>query len=203
MRLFLMMIMKSIEPANLKSKNKPLILKIIFGVLFMFGFCYLLVPVYSLVCKREGINGRGAFQDNRRNNLLIDTTRTITVQFTTTIHGNLDFQFRPLIKRLEIHPGETKKVYFYAENNSDKMLTVQAVPSIAPGEAAKYLKKTQCFCFTQQSFLKNERVDMPVIFHVDPEIPKHIHYLTLNYTLFDASNFVKKGPQATEGRIEI
>ena len=44
---------------------------------------------------------------------------------------------------------------------------------------------------------------MPVIFHIDPEIPKDINYLTLNYTLFDASLYLKKEKHFTVGRIEI
>ncbi len=183
--------------------NKRLIITILIGVVLMFGFAYLLVPLYSLVCKQAGINGRSATQDSDDAALGIDRSRTVTVQFMTTIHGDLHFQFRPLITHIDIHPGETKQVYFYAENDTGHTITVQAIPSIAPGEAAKYLKKTQCFCFTQQTFRKNEKVDMPVIFHVDPEISKKIDYLTLNYTLFDATQYIKKGKHFTKGRIEL
>ncbi|OGO93333.1 MAG: cytochrome c oxidase assembly protein [Coxiella sp. RIFCSPHIGHO2_12_FULL_44_14] len=180
-----------------------LLLKLILGVLFMFGFAYMLVPLYTLVCKKTGINGKGYSRDFTETTTAIDFSRTITVQLTTTVQGTLPFQFHPLIKKINVHPGETKKIYFYAENNSGKRITVQAIPSIAPGEAARYLKKTQCFCFTQQIFAKKERVDMPVIFHIDPEIPPYITYLTLNYTLFDATLFPKKAKQNVQGRIQL
>ena len=39
-------------------KNKVLLIKLSLGVLFMFGFAYMLVPLYSLVCKQWGINGK-------------------------------------------------------------------------------------------------------------------------------------------------
>jgi cytochrome c oxidase assembly protein subunit 11 len=188
---------------QIKRKNKRLLWKLAAGILVMFGFCYMLVPIYNLVCKEAGINGRSNFQDTANAASMIDQSRTITVTFLTTIHGNLPFKFKPLIHSITVHPGETKEVYFYAENESNLPLTVQAVPSIAPGLAAKYLKKTQCFCFTQQSFVKGERVDMPVIFHIDPEIPKNVAYLTLNYTLFDASQYLKKAPHFTKGRIDL
>lgn len=182
--------------------HKRLTLKLLIGVVAMFGFAYALVPLYSLVCKQVGINGRSSTKDAAGSGL-IDTSRNITVRFITTIHGALPFQFRPLVKTITLHPGETRQVYFYAENDTGKMITVQAVPSIAPGEAAKYLKKTECFCFTQQTFAKGEKVDMPVIFHIDPEIPKDITYLTLNYTMFNATKFIKKQKHFTTGRIEI
>lgn len=59
-------------------------------------------------------------------------------------------------------------------------------------DAARFLKKTQCFCFTQQYFFKGEKADMPVYFFIDPEIPKNIKEVTLSYTLFDATGFIKK-----------
>ena len=189
--------------SHLNRKNRRLMIKIIIGVIFMFGFCYALVPLYTLVCKQAGINGKSSLRDSDVSDGFVDKSRTVTIQFTTTIHGNINFKFRPLITRLEIHPGETKEVYFYAENDTGHSITVQAIPSIAPGIAAKFLKKTQCFCFTQQVFNKKEKADMPVIFHIDPEIPKDINYLTLNYTLFDASLYLKKEKHFTVGRIEI
>lgn len=190
-------------PPSIKRKNKRLVLQILAGVMLMFGFCYALVPLYTLVCKEVGINGKSFSQVADFSNPTIDNSRTLTVQFTTIVHGNLNFKFYPMVNHIDIHPGETKTVYFYAENNTGHLITAQAIPSIAPGVAAKYLKKTQCFCFTQQTFKDNEKVEMPVIFHLDPEIPKDIHYLTLNYTLFDASQYLKKQKHFTAGRIEI
>lgn len=189
---------------DVKLKNKRLIRKIIVGVIFMFGFCYLMVPLYSLVCKQAGINGRGAFRATDDPSIKVDTTRTIEVEFSTMVHGNLAMQFRPLIHHINIHPGQTKEVYFYAQNDTGQNITVQAVPSIAPGEAAKYVKKTECFCFTQQTFVKGEKADMPVIFRIDPDVPEEVKFVTLNYTMFDATNFIKKNQkQLSKGRVEL
>jgi cytochrome c oxidase assembly protein subunit 11 len=60
-----------------------------------------------------------------------------------------------------------------------------AVPSVAPGTAARYFNKTECFCFTEQQFGPNEVRDMPVIFIVDPDLPAHVETVTLSYTFFD------------------
>ncbi len=102
-----------------------------------------------------------------------------------------------------IHPGERKLVYFYAQNNSAQGITVQAIPSITPDESAKYLKKTQCFCFTQQYFAPGEKADMPVYFYLEPSLPKSIKEVTLSYTLFDATAYLKKQKHYTQGRIEV
>lgn len=190
---------------DLKQQNRKLTRRLLIGVLFMFGFCYMLVPLYRLVCKREGLNGQAVRSATLVNpDMQVDTSRVIHVYFTTTVNGGLGFQFRPLQRQIDIHPGERKLVYFYAENQTGRELTVQAIPSITPVDAARFLKKTECFCFTQQYFLKNERADMPVYFFVEPNIPKGIKDITLSYTLFDATAFKGKTlPAGQKGRIRL
>lgn len=188
-----------------RKSHKRLTLILVCGVFFMFGFCYMLIPLYELVCKKEGINGKGANSAVKvAPGMKVDYSRTIKVTFLTQIHGTLKFKFIPLVKHLEIHPGERKLIYFYAENQTGHELTAQAIPSVTPTDAARFLKKTQCFCFTQQYFFKNEKADMPVYFFIDPEIPKEIKEVTLSYTLFDASNYIKKNQkQESKGRISL
>lgn len=188
-----------------RKKNKRLITILVCGVFFMFGFCYMLVPLYQLVCKQTGINGQSvrsaAVYDKT---MQIDKTRTIKVTFSTVLHGALNFKFIPLQHTVMIHPGERKLVYFYAENNTGKGITVQAIPSITPIDAARFLKKTECFCFTQQYFYSKEKADMPVYFFIDPDISRDIKEVTLSYTLFDASGFEKKDQaHYVKGRIEV
>ena len=47
-----------------------------------------------------------------------------------------------------------------------------------------HFQKTDCFCFTQQSFVKGEGRDMPVRFIIDPELPNYVETITLSYTFF-------------------
>lgn len=186
------------------KSHKRLILILACGVLFMFGFCYMLVPLYQLICKQEGINGKSVLSAATVDpGMQVDTTRTIKVYFTTVLHNDLKFKFIPLQRTIEIHPGEKKLIYFYAENQTGTELTVQAVPSITPVDAARFLKKTECFCFTQQYFFKNEKADMPVYFFIDPKIPKEIKEVTLSYTLFNATGYIKKQEHFTKGRIHL
>lgn len=186
------------------KSHKRLTLILVCGVLFMFGFCYMLVPLYNVVCKRVGLNGRSENKPAIVSSAMqIDKSRTIQVDFSTTVHGKLGFKFIPLHRHISIHPGETKLIYFYAENQSGKEITVQAIPSITPDDAARFLKKTECFCFTQQYFFKGEKADMPVYFYIDPAISKDIKEVTLSYTLFDATGYEKKEQHFRKGRIEV
>jgi len=189
---------------NRKQKNKRLTIILLLGVLFMFGFCYALVPIFNLVCKHFNIDGKGAIIPTKLDpNMKVDKTRLIKVEFSTQLHNNLKFKFVPLQHIVYIHPGETKLVYFYAENTSGHEMTAQAIPSITPDDGARFLKKTQCFCFTQQYFFKGEKADMPVYFFIDPAIPDKIKEMTLSYTLFDVSGFLKKQQHFTKGRIDV
>jgi len=189
---------------NNPKEHKRLVLVLVAGVIFMFGFCYMLVPFYKLVCKQIGFNGQSVQTATVPSaNMPVDHTRTIKVDFVTVVHGDLNFQFLPLQRHIEVHPGETKLIYFYAQNQTGHEITVQAIPSITPSDAARFLKKTECFCFTQQYFFNNERADMPVYFYVDPSVPKNIHEMTLAYTLYDQTGFIKKQEHFTKGRIDL
>lgn len=167
----------------------------------MFGFGFALVPFYSVICSALGINGKtdnSAFATNQ--GVTIDQDRTVTVEFIANLPSNLNWEFYPLTNRVKVHPGEFAQLAFFAENNTNHQVVAQAIPSVTPGLAAKYLKKTECFCFSQQILDAKESAQLPLIFHIDAELPENINTLTLSYTLYDVSDRVIKQSK-TENRI--
>lgn len=157
----------------------------------MFGFGFALIPIYNSLCKSLGINGKTntaaiAYEEGMK----VDKNREVLVEFVATNNSSLPWDFYPTTKKIRVHPGEIARLSFYAENKSGRPMTVQAIPSVTPGLAAKYLKKTECFCFTYQRLNENEAMDMPLLFHLDPELPKNINTITLAYTLFDITGKV-------------
>jgi len=182
----------------LKRKTKRLVIWLSFIVLAMFGFGFALVPLYNVLCTTLGINGK-TNTSSIKNNLIIDKSRVITVQFLANTNANLNWEFKPVVKTITIHPGQSSKIAYYAKNRTNHTMSVQAVPSVTPGLAAKHLKKTECFCFTQQTLKPHQSMAMPMIFHIDPDLPKNIHTVTLSYTLFKAKN--KIGNKKPKGRI--
>lgn len=182
------------------SKKRTLALLVLF-VLLMFGLTYAMVPIFTFVCQQFGINGKNGLVAATDNTHQVDKTRTIKVQFTSVLHGKFAFQFKPMQDEITIHPGEHKTIYFYAENDTGVDKTVQAVPSITPMDAARFLKKIECFCFTQQHFKRGEKAKMFVNFYIDTGINKDIKEVTLAYTLFDATGFESKDSVAVKGRI--
>lgn len=175
------------------KRHTKLVILLAALALGMFGFGFALVPIYNSLCKALNINGKvtasTASYDAQK--ATVDLTREILVQFVATNSGAVPWEFYPKIREIRVHPGEIAKLAFYAENKSDHQMTVQAIPSVTPGIAAKYLKKTECFCFTQQTLGGHEAMNMPLLFHLDNDLPAKVKTLTLAYTLFDVTDRVK------------
>ena len=92
-----------------------------------------------------------------------------------------------------VHPGEMRTVHYRVNNRHDRTVVGQAVPSVAPGEAAAYFKKVECFCFSRQELGAGEAREMPVRFVVSPDLPDHIHTISLSYTFFDVNRTASAG----------
>ncbi|KTD20868.1 cytochrome c oxidase, assembly transmembrane protein CoxG [Legionella lansingensis] len=159
-------------------------------VIGMFAFGFALVPIYNSLCKALGINGKvsQAVTAYDASPSKIAKDRIVTVEFVATNNGALPWAFYPKTTKIKVHPGEVAKLAFYAENKTNHRMTVQAIPSVTPGIAAKYLKKTECFCFTQQTLNGHEAMNMPLLFHLDTDLPANIKTITLAYTLFDVTD---------------
>ena len=167
----------------------------------MLGFGYVLVPIYNVMCKAFGINGKTNEQPISYNAAdPIDKSRWVTIEFVTSRNNQMPWEFTPLVKKIRVHPGEISRIAFFAKNDSDHEMTVQTIPSVTPGLAAKHLKKTECFCFTQQTLKAGESMDMPVLFHIDRDLPKDVNEMTLSYTMFDITH-MKRKKNANAGKI--
>ena len=61
------------------------------------------------------------------------------------------------VASMQVHPGRALRDASSSRATSPATPpSAQAVPSIAPGTAARYFRKTECFCFTPQHFAANE-----------------------------------------------
>lgn len=191
------------EAKKARRLNPKLMALLIAIVIFMSAFGYALVPLYNVLCRTLGINGKTGGQvtyDATQGQ--IDKTRTVTVQFLATRNADLPWKFYPEQTSIKMHPGEIKKVAYFAKNNTDHTMTVQAIPSVSPGRAANYIKKTECFCFSQQTFKAGQGEAMPLLFHIDPALPKSIRTITLSYTMFDAKG-VRPVTSARQGKVSF
>jgi cytochrome c oxidase assembly protein subunit 11 len=165
--------------------NGQMFMKLIVVAAVMFGFGYALVPVYKKICELTGVNlltPKGGTVIAPVNSQ-IDKTRTITVEFDSNSQGTL--RFRPTVNSLQVHPGEMTQVLYEVVNSKPHSIDAQAIPSYAPQQAGSYFKKVECFCFTQQTLGAHEAKQFPVVFFIDPALPKEISTITLSYTFFE------------------
>jgi len=170
-----------------RKGDKALVGKLVLLTAGMFAFGYALVPLYDVFCEVTGIGDRTSGGDTAATALptSVDMDREVEVEFVANVGASAPWEFRPSVSRMRVHPGKLYKTTFYARNTTDEALVGQAVPSIAPGLATRYLQKTECFCFTEQRFEAGEGRDMPVVFFIDPELPDYLDTVTLSYTFFE------------------
>lgn len=176
---------------DLRGRNSRLVGKLVLVVVLMFGFGYALVPLYDVLCNIAGQNIKVAGSNVALENepvYTVDENREVRVEFVTSINGRTPMTFRAERASMSVHPGQYYTVNFYAGNTGATPLLAQAIPSISPGLAEEFFKKTQCFCFTTQTFAANEEKTMPVRFVVDPKLPERFKTVTLSYTFFDRTN---------------
>jgi cytochrome c oxidase assembly protein subunit 11 len=178
------------------TRHTRLVMLLMVIVLGMFGFGFALIPIYNSLCKALGINGKPSIMVGNYNAQTVkhEESRNVVVEFVATNNGGVPWEFYPKIHRLTVHPGEMNTLAFYAENKTNYRMTVQAIPSVTPGIAAKYIKKTECFCFTQQTLNGHEAMNMPLLFHLDADLPPEVKRITLAYALFDVTDRINKKP---------
>lgn len=176
------------------SANRRLALQLGAMSVAMFGFGYLLVPLYDVFCELVGVGNKGLVQAAEVQ-AAPDLSRTVTVEFIANLPG-AGWEFRPSVTRMQVHPGELVGTTFYARNGASGARVAQAVPSVAPIIANGHFRKTECFCFTQQRFAAGEGRDMAVRFVVDPALPREVEVVTLAYTFYETSNELDD-PQGT------
>jgi cytochrome c oxidase assembly protein subunit 11 len=175
------------ENSDRATANSRVVRRLLFAAVAMFGFGFALVPLYDVFCDITGINGKtGRIELEAALSQKVDQERTVTVEFLSSVRSDLAWDFKPVVKRVKVHPGEVTEVNYMARNKTGEVVAGQAVPSLAPGLAA--------------TLGPNEEKLMPLRFVVDPGLPEEIGTVSLSYTFFQAESGAPAGKQA--GMIE-
>ena len=164
--------------------NQRLVRRLLVVVVGMLGFGFALVPMYNVFCEITGLNGKTDNEAALITKQSVDTERSITVEFVANLNGAAPWEFAPKVASMRVYPGEFYQTSFFAKNLSTDPLVGQAIPSVAPGQAARHFQKIECFCFSRQAFEPGEGRDMPLVFRLDPAIASDVTTVTLSYTFF-------------------
>ena len=179
-----------------RHADRQMVAKLLVVTVAMFGFGYALVPLYKHICEALGINvlslGENGGKRERPANTQIDSSRSITIEFDANAHGPWDF--KPAVNSVQVHPGELATVMYEFRNKQSRTMVAQAIPSYAPHQAASHFNKLECFCFNEYTLKAGEAKQWPVVFYVDPQLPKDVTTITLSYTFFEVGGKVPPAP---------
>lgn len=151
----------------------------------MGALAYASVPLYRLFCQVTGYGGTTRVAAAPAGEI---SDREITVRFDANIRG-LGWTFKPEQRSVTVRLGETVMINYVAVNEGDTATTGSATFNVTPQATGSFFNKVQCFCFTETTLQPGEKLQMPVVFFVDPDIlnyteTKDVHTITLSYTFF-------------------
>jgi cytochrome c oxidase assembly protein subunit 11 len=168
--------------AELELRNRQLVGKLLVIAVGMLGFAYAMVPMYRQICEAIGISQTRSIGAA---NTQIDASREVTVELLASTSG-LPWRFEAMDRSVRLHPGELATVRYRVVNTLDRPVTAHAVMNTAPALAARYIEKTECFCFANQTLAPGEERVMPVVFRVKSDAPPNLTTLSVSYTFFEA-----------------
>ncbi len=178
------------------SRRRPLTTALVLaGVVFgMAGLSFAAVPLYRMFCQVTGYGGTTQRAESAPAHAL---DRMITVRFDANVSGGLGWNFAPEVREVRLRVGEPGQVAFLAESRRDDLSHGTATFNVTPEQVGAYFTKIDCFCFTEQTLKPGERIDMPVVFFVDPAIADdptldYIDSVTLSYTFYPAGGTTRQ-----------
>ena len=152
----------------------------------MLGLAFAAVPIYRMFCQQTGFGGTTQ-RAEAPSDKIVD--RQLNVRFNADIHRDLPWRFRPTEVQIRVNVGENAITHYESENYSSEPIVGMATYNVTPDKAGIYFRKVHCFCFDEQTLLPGQKVDMPVLFYIDPEFATDpnmadVHTITLSYTFF-------------------
>ena len=151
---------------------------------FLFGFA--LVPLYDVICEAAGIRVNAAPSAIQASDAGVG--REVTLEFISIVPPGSAFELTPETRSMKLQPGKLYEAKFLIKSRATVPVIGQAIPSVAPATTAKYLQKTECFCFTPQTFKAEEQREFTVRFIVAPDLPQDVDRMTLAYSMYTVAD---------------
>jgi cytochrome c oxidase assembly protein subunit 11 len=165
-----------------RRQNASLTRRLLLMAAGSFAFGFALVPLYDVICEAAGIrvNDTPSSAAETANG----AGRAVTLEFLSIVAPGGDWDLVPATESMVVEPGRLYEAHFRIQSRAGVPVVGQAVPSVAPSYTAKYLQKTECFCFTPQDFAASEEREFTVRFILDPELPPQVDRMTLAYSMY-------------------
>jgi cytochrome c oxidase assembly protein subunit 11 len=109
----------------------------------------------------------------------------VTIELDANAHG-MPWRFQPTVRHLQAHPGQLVHVEYEVANARNAPMTGQAVVSYGPALAGRFVRKLDCFCFTQQTLAAGENAAHGGQLSCStPRCRRISTPMTLSYTFFE------------------
>ena len=164
------------------TSNRSLTRSLLVMVAGSFAFGFALVPLYDVICEAAGIRVNTAPSAMQASTA--GAGREIKLEFMSMIPPGSAFELTPEQRQMKLQPGKLYEAKFLVKSRADVPVVAQAIPSVAPSTTARYLQKTECFCFTPQTFAAAEEREFTVRFIVAPDLPQEVDRMTLAYSMY-------------------
>src|ERR1700722_15084427 len=155
------------QPRHRKNLNVLLPCFVVLGI--MLGLVAYSPELYRAFC---GATGYGGTTQRAYSDPTAASDQTVTVAFDSNVAPDLPWRFEPEQRSVTVHLGEQKLVFFTAENLSNESIVGHATFNVTPETSGIYFNKIQCFCFSEERLDPHQKIDMPVVFFVDPAFAK-------------------------------
>lgn len=140
-----------------RAANRRLAFALLFVALGFLGFGFGLVPLYNSFCQITGLNGKTG-EATARPAGGVDLSRTVTVEFTSTVMPGLPWRFEPMVRRLRIHPGEPANAAYLAVNLGGTRRDGQAIMSVVLSRRRRISRRSNVSATTSRRSIRSKRV---------------------------------------------
>ncbi len=123
--------------------------------------------------------------------------KPITINLLTSVHPNLEWNFKPIKSKIFIKPGEVTTIEYSVENLGSNATTGIATFVYFPNQIGNYIRKINCFCYDAQTLKPQQKDKFTLVLLIDPEVTKdsktkNIKEATIQFTFFDYKEYKEK-----------
>ena len=99
----------------------------------VFGLSYASVPLYKVFCQMTGFGGTTQRADAIKAITVkpVVDAKLIKITFTSSVHSNMPWKFKPTQQSIKIVPGETALAFYTVTNTADYAITGVATYNVS------------------------------------------------------------------------
>tara|TARA_Y100001970_G_scaffold99949_1_gene125652 strand:+ start:448 stop:990 length:543 start_codon:yes stop_codon:yes gene_type:complete len=170
-----------------KNKKKRFLIFFVFNVFLLILIFLLVIPFSSFLSgiklkDNEFVKDQIIINPEKKTPEILD--RKIKIKLIAKVGENLNWDFKPIEKNIELKIGENKIINYEGKNLTKETITSTANFKVEPEEILPYLIKSECFCFIEQTLKSGESKIFTMVFYIDPSLDSDQNFDNLKELVF-------------------